>query len=106
VVTYHKSWIYFTEWAGLSEVAFIEPKPGLQPNPTHVANVLGVIKARHVPLLLQEEWYSSATSELLAHNSDAALVRVPGMTGEDMRYADTMGVLVDGVVKALAAQKK
>lgn len=105
VVTYHKSWIYFAEWAGLDEVAFIEPKPGIQPNPTHVANVLGVLKRDKVPILLQETWYSSAVSDLLARNSSATNVRVPGMTPEGGRYGDYMQSVVDAVVKGLQAHR-
>lgn len=105
VVTYHKSWIYFVDWAGLTEVAFIEPKPGIPPNPAHVANVLTVIKQRNVPIILQEQWYSAATSELLARNSGATVVRVPGMTPENGTYIGEMDTLVSEVVKALAQHK-
>jgi zinc/manganese transport system substrate-binding protein len=106
VVTYHRSWFYFTSWAGLTEVAYVEPKPGLQPNPTHVANVLGVIKGRKAALILQEEWYSPATSELLARNTGATLVRVPGMAAPDKSYIETMGTVMDGVLAALAKHQK
>ena len=105
VVTYHKSWIYFTEWAGLNEVAFLEPKPGIQPNPTHIVNVMGVIKSRNVPVLLQEQWYSSATGELLARNTGATLVRVLGMTPDGKTYGEYMGEVVDAVARALAQHK-
>ncbi len=101
VVGYHKSWIYFTEWAGFDEVAFVEPKPGLPPSAGHVAKVLNVIKSRKVPVILQEEWYPAATSELLARNSGAALIRVPGQTPENQTYAQHIGQLVDEVVRAL-----
>jgi zinc/manganese transport system substrate-binding protein len=104
VVTYHKSWIYFVEWAGLEEVAFIEPKPGIPPNPTHIANVLAVIRARSVPVMIQEEWYSAQTSELLARNSGARLVRVPGMTPEGQSYIQYMDRLVAAVVSGLSAK--
>jgi zinc/manganese transport system substrate-binding protein len=102
VVTYHKSWIYFAEWAGLSMVAFVEPKPGIPPNPSHVANVLRIIKEKKAPVILQEEWYSSQTSELLARASGAALVRVPGMTGDGETYVDHMAKLVTAVVNGLS----
>jgi zinc/manganese transport system substrate-binding protein len=102
VVTYHKSWIYFSDWAGLQMVAFVEPKPGIPPNPTHVANVLHVIQAQKVPLILQEEWYSAQTSELLARASGATLVRVPGMASDNESYADHMGKVVNAVVAALS----
>lgn len=101
VVAYHKSWFYFTDWAGLVEVAFVEPKPGIPPSTAHVAKVLSVIRARKVPLILQEDWYAPATSQLLAEKGQAHLVRVPGMPREDQSYADYLGALVQAVLDAL-----
>ncbi len=98
VVTYHKSWSYFTEWAGWNEVAYLEPKPGLPPSTGHVAKVLEVIRSRKVTLLLQEEWYSAATSELLAKKGGARLVRVPGMPKLNQRYTDYLDRLVAAIV--------
>jgi zinc/manganese transport system substrate-binding protein len=106
VVPYHKSWIYFLEFAGLVEVAYVEPKPGLPPTAAHVAAVLKVLRARHVPLILQEDWYPSSTSELLARNSGATLVRVPGMSREDKGYLETMDVIVKQVVDALNQSRR
>ncbi|MBX5484110.1 MAG: zinc ABC transporter substrate-binding protein [Myxococcaceae bacterium] len=105
VVTYHKSWIYFVDFAGLDEVAFVEPKPGLPPSAGHVANVLGVMKARKVPLILQEQWYPAGTSEQLARISGATLVRVPGQTPEQQRYIEHIDDLVHQVVAALAKKR-
>jgi zinc/manganese transport system substrate-binding protein len=102
VVTYHKSWIYFADWAGLSMVAFVEPKPGIPPNPSHVANVLRIMKERKVPVILQEDWYSAQTSELLSRASGATLVRVPGMTGDAETYVDHMSKVVAAVVNGLS----
>jgi zinc/manganese transport system substrate-binding protein len=101
VITYHKSWIYFVEWAGFDEVAFVEPKPGLPPSAGHVAQVLGVIKRRKVPLILQEDWYPAASSEELARLGGARLVRVPGQTREGQSYADHIGQIVEETVGAL-----
>jgi len=105
VVTYHQSWIYFTEWSGLQEVAFLEPKPGIQPNPNHIANVFNVIKTQHIPVVLQEQWYSGATGELLAKTTGATLVRVFGMTPNGQTYTQAMGDVVTAVVNALAQHK-
>jgi zinc/manganese transport system substrate-binding protein len=102
VVTYHKSWIYFADWAGLQMVGFVEPKPGIPPNPTHVANVLRIMRERKVPIILQEEWYSGQTSELLARASGATLVRIPGMTQDNETYAEHEGKLVLAVSGGLA----
>jgi zinc/manganese transport system substrate-binding protein len=104
VITYHKSWIYFTDWAGLDEVGFIEPKPGLPPSTGHVASVFQIIQQHHVPMLLQESWYSPATAELLASHTSAKLVRVPGMPALDQSYDDYFAGVVKQVVTALSSK--
>jgi zinc/manganese transport system substrate-binding protein len=102
VVTYHKSWIYFADWAALNMVGFVEPKPGIPPNPSHVANVLRIMNAQKVPVILQEEWYSAQTSELLARASGATLVRVPGMTSDGETYVAHISKLVAAAVNGLS----
>jgi len=104
VVTFHKSWIYFVTFAGLTEVAFIEPKPGIPPDPAHVLKVLRVVRQRQVPLILQEEWYSANTSTVLAQKSGAKVVRVPGQTPEGRSYLEGIEAIVQPVVAALEAR--
>jgi zinc/manganese transport system substrate-binding protein len=78
VIGYHQTWTYFAAWLGLVEVGFLEPKPGIPPNPSHVAQLLLLARERKVRVLLQEEYYPDATSRLVAGRIPAALVRVPG----------------------------
>ena len=78
VIAYHRTWVYVASWLGLDEVAFLEPKPGIPPNPSHVAQLLTVARERKVRAILQEEYYPDATSRLVAERVPAALVRVPG----------------------------
>lgn len=101
VVTYHKSWGYFLDWAGLSEVGFIEPKPGIPPNPSSVAELLSLMKAKKVQLILQETWYPAATAQLLSGHSGAKLVRVPGSPARDQGYVEYWEGIVSEFVKGL-----
>jgi zinc/manganese transport system substrate-binding protein len=78
VVGYHKTWTYFAGWLGLEEIGFLEPKPGIPPNPSHVAQLLVQARERKVRVVLQEEYYPDSTSRLVAERIPAALVRVPG----------------------------
>lgn len=105
VVTYHRSWVYFTDFAGLTVVGTVEPKPGIPPNAQHVAQLIGVMRAKQVPAVLQEAWYGSATSEIVARQAGARLVVVPGMTGENQAYLDHVDEAVTAVVQALAAPR-
>jgi zinc/manganese transport system substrate-binding protein len=78
VVAYHRSWTYLTDWLGLKQVAFLEPKPGIPPNPAHIARVLGKARRLGVALLLQESYYPDGTAKLVAKKSGASLVVLPG----------------------------
>lgn len=80
VVTYHKSLGYLLRWLQLNEVAVIEPKPGVPPNPKHVASVLSTMKSGKVRVIVQEVYYPRKSSETLAKLAEAQLVAIPAMT--------------------------
>ncbi len=103
VVSYHKTFTYLADWLGLTEVGFLEPKPGIPPNPTAVARLLGLARARKVRLLLQESFYPEGTARLVADKIPATLLRVPGAasfeTGEGC--VDRLDKLVAAIEHAL-----
>lgn len=88
VIGYHQSWIYLTDWLGLDQVAFLEPKPGIPPNPSHVAKVLVKARQKKAKILIQESYYPNNTSKLVADKSGAALVVLPG--GVDFAGGETL----------------
>jgi zinc/manganese transport system substrate-binding protein len=105
VVTYHKSFIYLTSWLGLVEAGTIEPKPGIPPNAAHVAEIIGIMRARHVPVVLQERWYPSSVAESIAGQTGARLVLIQGMTPDGGQYADHIDDVVKALVTALSAAR-
>src|SRR5205814_6255771 len=48
VVAYHDSWPYFAHRFGLNIDVFLEPKPGIPPSPSHLAEVIAQMKAQHI----------------------------------------------------------
>src|SRR5216110_3729613 len=40
VVAYHDSWVYFAHRFGVNIDTFLEPKPGIPPSPSHLAEVI------------------------------------------------------------------
>jgi len=103
VVTYHRSWIYFTEAMGLQIVAELEPKPGIPPSASHVLRVIQTMRAQKVPVLLQEDYYPDRTARLVAQKTGARLLVLPG--GTDLRRGETylqrLEILVTRLVEAL-----
>ena len=103
IITYHKSWTYLTTWLGLEEIAYLEPKPGIRPSPTHVAAVIRAGKQRGVKVVLQEIYYPSNTGALVAKQLGARLLAAPGGAdfGAGQGYIERMDALVGQLESAL-----
>lgn len=104
VVSYHESLVYLYDWLGLEAIATVEPKPGIPPDPAHVARVLSLMKKRGARAIVQEEFYPTQTSKTLARLAEAELVVLPGGTrvkgGE--RYHDHLEQITEALHAALA----
>ncbi len=78
LVAYHDSLLYLVDWLGLHQVATLEPRPGIAPNPQHVAEVLQLMKNAAVPAIAQEEFYPQNTGKTVGQLAHAKLVVLPG----------------------------
>jgi zinc/manganese transport system substrate-binding protein len=97
IIGYHKSLSYIADWLGLDVLDYLEPKPGIPPNPRHVAQVVELAKSRNARCLLQEQWYPSGTARLAAQNIGVPLLVIPGMTNfpAGQSYGDFLATVVD-----------
>jgi zinc/manganese transport system substrate-binding protein len=98
-ITYHKSLAYLVDWLGLAIVEHIEPKPGIPPNPRHVAQVLGVARAQSVKLIVQEVWHPRATADMLAERAGLRVAVIPG--GPDFNRGQSYFDFMDAVIARL-----
>lgn len=105
VVSYHKSMTYLIDWLGFTEVATLEPKPGIPPTANHVATVLKAAKKAGVKVVLEESYYPDKTGKLVADKLGGSVVTLPG--GADVSSGETyvqhMTALVDDLVAALGS---
>lgn len=101
VLTYHKSFDYFVERFGLVLTGTIEPKPGLEPSPTHIASLVPRMKREGVQLVLMENNRPRKTPAFVAEAIGAPLVEAPLMVGGDRHAADYIG-LIDRLVTLVA----
>jgi zinc/manganese transport system substrate-binding protein len=101
IVEYHRTLVYLADWLGLEVVGSLEPKPGIPPNPAHVAELLGQARARGVRAIVQEERYPAAASRLLAEKIPAPVVGIPG--GTNLQGGQSYLQFLDEVVRRLHA---
>ncbi len=102
-VSYHASMVYLADWLGLKRVDNIEPKPGVSPNPGHVAKVISKMRAQKVRVILQESYQPTSTSQKIAQMTKASIVVMnngPQLSkGED--YEQYLNKVCDALYKAM-----
>lgn len=88
VVAYHQSLIYFLTEFGIREFAQVEPRPGLEPTVGHIANLAKSMKGDNVGVILTENYRPRRFSDLLARQSGARVVVLPGGIGAEKGLDD------------------
>ena len=80
-VSYHEHWTYFAKRFGLVYFGTIELKPGIDPTPRHIENLVASMKAEHVPVVVREPQFPEKVPALIAQETGAKLVKLPIMPG-------------------------
>lgn len=104
VVTFHRSWSYFTSRYGLDVIGYIEPRPGIPPTPSHTLQLIKTMKERGAKVILMENFYDARVPELIAGKTGAKVVGVPNSVGGDATvktWFDLMDRIVGDLEKAV-----
>ena len=82
----------------------VEPMPGVDPNPGHVAEVVQAIRSEGAGAILQEEYYPSSTSDRIATLTDCDLVVLDGGTDVSVgeTYLEHLQHIADAIYEALS----
>jgi zinc/manganese transport system substrate-binding protein len=105
-VSYHEHWPYFAKRFGMNYIGTIELKPGIDPTPRHIEQLINEMKAEHVAIVVREPQFPEKVPALIARETGATLVKLPIMPGgvphtgtyiEEMDYI--IHTLVDAVKK-------
>jgi len=102
IVTYHKTWIYFTDRFGLDVVAEIEEKPGIPPSQNYLHRLIQLINKQHVKVLFIDSFYPVKDGKYLAGKTGAKVVSNPIDVGATPGTDDYFG-LIDHVIDATLA---
>lgn len=100
LITYHRSWGYFSNRFGLNAIEELEPKPGIPPSPGHIHNVIEVARQNQVKLILMEPYYSRKPAEFVAKKTGATLVEAANAVGGQPGVNDYF-TLIDNIIKKL-----
>ncbi|MFC1620045.1 metal ABC transporter substrate-binding protein [Candidatus Neomarinimicrobiota bacterium] len=107
IVTYHNSWIYFTNRFNLEISGYIEPKPGIPPTPSHVVSLAEKMINKQVKVIMIEPYYNLRVAETIADRTGARILILPSSIGgvEGIgSYLELFDYLIGQLVEALSDQ--
>lgn len=107
VVTYHKLWSYFLNWAGFKLAGTIEPKPGIPPTPSHTAEIISTMEREDVRLVIAANYYPQKTASIIAQKGGATFLALPAMVeGQDgiNTYIELFDALTGQITSVLTNQ--
>jgi zinc/manganese transport system substrate-binding protein len=103
VVTYHNSITNFAKHFHLDVIAYVEPRPGIPPTPTHTIELIGLMKRENCKLVLVEPYFDLKTPQSIGSATGAkVLVYLPSIGGEKQvtNYFELFDYDIDLLMKA------
>lgn len=105
VTAYHDSWPYLAHRFGIEIDIFLEPKPGIPPSPSHLAEVIEQMKQLKVKAIIVEPFHNRKIAEKVASATGAKVVDFAQYPGA-LPNSDTYVKLIDALVSRLSAALK
>jgi ABC-type Zn uptake system ZnuABC Zn-binding protein ZnuA len=105
IVTYHKSWNYLAKRFELNVIDYVENKPGIPPSPTHINQLIAVMKQEKPKLIIMEPWFSRSIPDLLSRETGTKVLVLPPTVGgaEGVKtYFDLFNYLISQLTTALS----
>lgn len=104
IVVQHQGFPYLENWLGLKQIAVLEPKPGVEPTVSHLANVAAQLKTTPARAVLRAAYQSPRPAQWLAERAGMPAVVLPFTVGGSDRARDLFGLFddtLDALLKAM-----
>ncbi|HVL38222.1 MAG TPA: metal ABC transporter substrate-binding protein [Fimbriimonadaceae bacterium] len=101
IVTYHRSLSYFAHRFGLRVVGELEPKPGIEPTPGHLASLLRHAQSSGVRAIIQEGFFPDRHAKFVAGRIGGVVVKIPQSVGHEAAAKDYIS-LIDTIVSRIS----
>jgi ABC-type Zn uptake system ZnuABC Zn-binding protein ZnuA len=103
-VSYHEHWPYFAKRFGMDYIGTIELKPGIDPTPRHIEQLITEMKVERVLIVVREPQFPKKAPALIAKQTGATLVKLPIMPGgvpNTSTYIEEMDYIIHTLVDAV-----
>jgi zinc/manganese transport system substrate-binding protein len=105
VVVMHRDQVYLCRWLGLTEIAAIEPKPGIPPSAGYLGQLVTKLAATPPRMILRSAYSDGKAADWLAARVHAPVVVLPYTVGGTPAARDLFGLFDDTVSRLTGAIK-
>jgi len=105
IVVYHRDFSYFINWAGMRQAGSLEPKPGILPTPSHLAELIDQMKRSPAKVVVYSPYNSPQAAEFLSSRANIPTVMMPFTVGGTEKAKDLFGLFDDTIGRLLATVK-
>jgi zinc/manganese transport system substrate-binding protein len=105
VVVIHRDQAYLCHWLGLREVAAIEPKPGVPPSSSYLAELVTRLTAAPPKLILRNAYNDNKAVDWLSERIHVPVVLLPYSVGGTPAAKDLFTLFDDTIARLLAGAK-
>lgn len=105
IVVYHKDMSYFINWAGMREAGSLEPKPGIPPTPTHLAELVERMKRDPAKAVVYSPYNNPGAAQFLSERAKIPVVPLPFTVGGTEEAKDLFGLFDDTIDRLLKTVK-
>ncbi len=105
IVVQHKAFPYLEDWLGLKQIATLEPKPGVEPTSTHLAEVLAQLQKQPAKMVIRAAYNSDRPSQWLSERAKIPAVSIPFTVGGSDRAKDLFTLFDDTIQRLVDAAK-
>ncbi|MEZ5560557.1 MAG: zinc ABC transporter substrate-binding protein [Pseudomonadales bacterium] len=107
VIVHHKSWAYLEDWLKLTEVAQLEPVPGVPPTASHLSTLLAQLGSdgKGADFILRAPFQDDKPSTWLSQRTGIPQVMLPLSVGGSAKATDLFGLFDDVLDRLLGASQ-
>jgi zinc/manganese transport system substrate-binding protein len=105
IVVYHRDFSYFINWAGMREAGSLEPKPGIPPTPSHLAELVDQMKRDPAKVVIYSPYSDPRPAQFLSQRAGIPSAMMPFTVGGTDKAKDLFGLFDDTLARLLAVIK-
>jgi zinc/manganese transport system substrate-binding protein len=99
ILVQHKAFTYLIAWLGMSEIAALEPKPGVEPSTAYLSEVLATVQRQSPKMVIRAAYQSDRASAWIAERAKVNAVALPFTVGGDAEAKDLFSLFDDTLAR-------